>query len=334
MAFRFLRLSFFAGVLMCAFAAADVRAQSFEQILSGQASRTFEILGQGYEDPMDDGFLDSDKNKEKTYIYEDVTMSSLAKLYWAIDFLNIENPAYIDNYMKINECGMYQTYSAMEFEWNEIRAATKVFILKNKKDFPLRFRFVQPLKLLEYDNKRSAFLIDPEFQYKAARRFEVFAKDSGAVFCSNSIRAEYYEGFNPGLMLELSRPFSLEYLPLDSKKAEQYIDTVTENFRKLNTRNQTREMFSLMRQAYIVFKFKVFAHGENVSSSQNGLEITQMLGALESFEIYADPQLKNLMYSKSYIVKTDASKQNARLVKEYDILRDRSKNGGVLTNIN
>lgn len=324
---RLIALAFFALCLI----GSDARAQqSFEAIVSGANTRFLDILGDDYVDTYDDSYKDRDPGKQRSYIYDEVTMENLSKLYWGIGYLDIENDLYIDNYMKINECSIYQTYSATEFEWNEIRAATRNFIKRNKDDFSKRFQFVQPLKLDEYDSKRRAFYIDPKFQFKSTRRFEVMAKDAYAAFCTGHTMV-HMQGFNRGILLEFSSPFSLEYLPATTEVAEKYLADITKIFKSYQQQYQTQENFRELRKAYILFKVKIFSSGG--AENDDSLKLTRMLGALEGYEVYSDAQLKNLLYSKSYITRTDSSKQNARLQKEYDILRDRSANGGILTNI-
>lgn len=309
----------------------SVWAQSFEKIVSASTTGFFDIFDKAHEDPYDDSYLAKDETREKVYIYEEVNMYTLAKLYWAIGFLDPENNTHIDNYMKINECDLYNQYSSAEFEWNQIRAATKKQIIKSKDDFSTRFQFVQPLKLFEYDTKRKAFLVDPDYQYKSVRRFEVLASDAYTPFCSGTQNV-VHEGYTVGIMLEMSRPFSLEYVSIEPAVAESYVAAITKKFRQYKPEHQTREKYQDLRVAYILFKAKIFAHGNVVSGTVERL--TQMLGALEGYEIYADSDLKTLLYSKNYVVRSDASKHSARLLKEFDILRDRSRNGGILTNVN
>lgn len=309
----------------------SVWAQNFEKIISGGTSGFFDIFDKEHEDPYDDSYLEKDETREKVYIYEEVNMYTLAKLYWAIGFLDPENNTHIDNYMKINECALYNQYSSAEFEWNQIRDATRKQLIKSKDDFSTRFQFVQPLKLFEYDVKRKAFLVDPSYQYKSVRRFEILASDAYKPFCSGTQLA-VHEGYTLGIMLEMSRPFSLEYVPAEPAIAESYVAAITKKFRQYKTEYQTREAYQDLRVAYILFKAKIFAHGDVVAGTMDRL--TQMLGALEGYEIYAEPELKTLLYSKSYVVRSDASKHSERLLKEFDILRDRSRNGGILTNVN
>lgn len=303
-------------------------AQDFEKILSGSRDDAFEILDDEHQEFIDDSYRERDRNKQKVYIYEDVTLSNLSKLYWGIGFINSDDDVYIDNYIKINECDLYNAYSAQEFEWKKIRTATRQLIEKNKGDFPTRLQFVQPLKLLDYDLNKKQFSVDPEFQYKGTRRIEVFAKDMNETICGDT-PSFVYTGYTKGIMLELSRPFSLETVSVSEEVAKSYIDTITQKMRKLRIEYQNKKTMNDMKKAYLVLKIKIFAHGK-VITPPNGIPTTQMYGALEAYEIFSDPNLKTLLFSKNYVVRTDSTKKNARMFKEFDILKDRSKNGGIL----
>lgn len=307
----------------------------FEYAVGGNLRGSFEMYGQGYDDEIHDAYEDRSGRENKMYMYEDVTIESVSRLLWGIGYLNIENPVYIDGYIKINECDLYKTYSNIEMEWKQIRAATKEFLLNNKNDFSLRYQFVQPLRYVDYDEKRHAFLIDPRDQYKSVRRFEVNVKDYNAFICDNNNNSMTPKGYTRSLLLELSRPFSLQYIPVEDSVAKEVLGEIRRKILSLPEAVRSQRTYTeKFRKAYILFKVKIFSYGKLVVVASGLPPAVQMMGALEGYEVYADPQLKKRIFIRNYVTKKDVSEKNARILKEFDILRDRSRNGGILTNIN
>lgn len=267
-------------------------------------------------------------SKKKEYIYEEMTMETLSHLYWAVSLLDIENDEYIDNFMKINECEIYRNYYGSDFEWKEIRNAGRDFLRKNKDQFPLRFRIVQPLKLVDYDMKRRAFYINPEFQIMSVRRFEAYAIDAfEGKICDDNASKEL-EGYAKGLVLELSRPFSLTYVPAKPKDASEYIEEKEELLRDLPVVSQNNFNRYRFRTAFLVLKVKIFAHRKSIRNGRYML--TQMMAALEGFEIYADRDLKKALYIKNYIDNQNEAQTSEELQKEYEILYEKAQGEGVL----
>ena len=272
-------------------------------------------------------YHDSDKISKKDYIYEELSLASLSHLYWAVSLLDIENNEHVDNFLKINECEIYKNYFGSEFEWKEIREAGREFIRKNKDQFPLRFKIVQPLLLRDYDMKRKAFLIDEEFQIMSVRRFEAYAHDANFKACNDKSIKELV-GYSRGIVLELSRPFSMSYVPVKPKDAVAYIQDKEALLKKLPDGAQTEANRYRFRKAYIVFRVKVFAHRKTVKIQRKTL--TQMMAALEGFEIYGDINLKKVLFAKNYLDQQGNVQTSEELAAEYEVLREKSKGDGVL----
>jgi len=272
-------------------------------------------------------YRESEKSTKKEYIYEELSMATLAHLYWAVSLLDIENDSHIDDFLKINECEIYMNYFGSEFEWKEIREAGRNFIRNNKDQFPLRFKIVQPLRLREYDMKRKAFLIDEDFQIMSIRRFEAYASDAYNRICNDPYVKEM-EGYTRGIVLELSRPFSLTYVPAKSQDALDYIQEKEAILKTLPEKAQNDINRNKFRTAFVVLKVKVFAHRKTIRA--NRFMLTQMMAALEGFEIYSDADLKKAFYIKNYTDNQSEVQTSEELASEYEILREKSKGEGVL----
>lgn len=252
--------------------------------------------------------------KERKYRYEKVTIKTLSQLYWALDKLDIEKVADVDYFMMINECDIYKDYNQHEFEWREIRKSAKKYIEDNKKAFPLRFEFIQELRLSEYDLKSQQFEVDDEYKIPRTRRFEVEALDAtDATTCGHIGNIPDYPR---GLIVEFSRPFELSTLPIAPDVAEKYIDKKMIAFRALPEHQQNEKFLSSTRDIYLVMKIKIFSY-QGDARTREGMDLANVLGVLEGFDVYADQDRKFLLHSENYIRARKKSKMEEDLIRQY-----------------
>lgn len=248
------------------------------------------------------------------YIYEKPTMDKLSQLYWALSTLDIDKDENIDNFLRINECDIFKDYYHHEFEWVGVRDAGRKFIEENKKTFPLRFQFTHQIKLGEYDMEEGVFKIPDEYKVEGIRRFYVQAVDADEDICGLQYDIPNYPD---SIVLELSRPFLFNELPMPREEAEKFITEKMEEMKGLKTHLMTEENVFNNRNAYIVMKVKLFTVGPDVKV-EAGVVRPSFLGVLEGFEVYTDPDLNNLVLSKSYRMRRKATPVEDKLKAEYE----------------
>ena len=236
-------------------------------------------------------------SQEKSdYFYEQPLMKKLSQLYWAIDYNDINNNQVVDNFLMINECEIYKSYSTNEFEWKDIREAGREFIKKNKKTFPLRFEFIQPIKLGEYDVATSRFAILKDYQVEGIRRFEMYSPEYAAEICGEGWNIE---GYPRGVVIELNRPFTLTHLTVEPALAQQFIEESLKTFRSLDESSQTQAKLYDTRDAYLIMKIKIFSsNGEALM--QDGIKLANVMGVLEGFDVYTTRNKEMPIFSKSF----------------------------------
>lgn len=257
---------------------------------------------------------ESEGSTLSSYTYEEPTMANFSRLYWGLDRLSLENDVHVDNYVLINECEIYRDYYHNEFEWKTIREAAREQISKAKHNFPLRFSFVQPLNLAEYDFKKGGFHVLDEHVIRGARRFEMMATDSDGVICGKSRDIEAYPR---GLLLQLSRPLILDFVPTSPDQAEKFIDRTGRVFKTYEVNQQTEENLYESRRAYLVLKVKVFSYQEDVRKG-TPYTLAGFLAVLEELDVYGDANLKELLYKKSFRRRRKASKLEEELKRKYE----------------
>ncbi|MCK6418880.1 MAG: DUF4852 domain-containing protein, partial [Alphaproteobacteria bacterium] len=217
-------------------------------------------------------------------LYAAPTIKSFSDLYWALGKLDPNTDEHVDKYVIISDCETYRKYYQNEFEWGRIRDETRAMVAANKSTFPLRFRFLLPIKFGEYDFNRKGFNVLKEYQIPGIRRFEFVADDYNYGVCN---LANYTLGAYPkAVIADLSRPVDLNFIPVPEDKAKAYLDVVSVNANpRLMPGNPN---FYDYRSAYIALYIKFFSYQTDTIGA-GGVLYAQLQGVLESIEVLASP---------------------------------------------
>ena len=231
--------------------------------------------------------------------YKEATYKNLSKLYWHLNRLDIDNDLHIDNFMLINECDIYTDYSHNEFQWREIQKTARKALDKKSRKFSPRMKFVQPLKLGDYNLAKGGFDIVKKSKVNEIRRFEIRAIDFKKETCSFSDQV-IHEGYPKGILAELSRPIDLKVLPMAPDVAREYIRLKTIELDNESVFLKPGAKVEDSRQVYIVMFVRFFSSvGEHYSQKEHRM-FAKLLGVLEKIEVYDDLQLTKLLYSQNY----------------------------------
>ena len=230
-----------------------------------------------------------------TYEYVKPSMENLSQLYWGLSKFDIGDNEAIDNFLMINECDLFKNYFANEFEWSGIREASRAFLTESKKSFPLRFEFMQPLFLGEYDIERERFNIANEYKINGVRRLQVISQDFNQPICN--VSTTRIPGYPRGMVVELSRPLNFTYIPVPKDIANVFIKEKLDIFR--SARNQNTKTLEESRDAYVVMQIKIFAY-KGETRVEEGNMFAEVLAVLEGLEVYSDRHKNNLLYAKHF----------------------------------
>lgn len=306
--------------------------------IGNQAYATnFKALMDSY---LEGGFINHDEGPgaeiidEKTkdnsgFFYDSPTVEAFSHMFWKVGLYDFTNDWAIDEFMRINECGIYQKFFGDEFEWEKVRDATRTFLKKNKHDFPTRFEFEMPILLQDYDEKYETFELQDDYKIRSIRRFMLGASDIGAKDCVVDFQAR--QGYPRVLRMEFSRPFDLEHVPVSPDLAKAFIREKNKELLELPPSNRTEEQKYKLREVYAFLRLKVYSAGKIIpSNNPSRPPSVQILGVMEGFSIYADRHKKTLFYEQNFIRDKTAGKLNVRLSDQYEELKEKSLEGGIL----
>lgn len=242
--------------------------------------------------------------------YVEPTFENLAKLYWALGILDINDNEIIDNYLSITDCDLYTNYLNDDLEWRTIRELARESIRKNYKSYPTHFRVTIPLYLRQYHADEEYFEVDVDKSaLRAVRKIE-------AIFYNNPItcrRVGEITGFPRNLILFLNRPFTLSEVPVERELARIYLDEVNSQKKFVSSKQRLGEG---ERQAYLEIFFKVHSFKETL----HGLPGIQavVFTQIDHIRVFADYEQEKLLFERNMFEDTGRkrSKRQGPVTKE------------------
>ncbi len=313
-----------------------VLAMLFAGYAFGNAHAQADFLKDGYEEKffnddegvgVEDGVIFNDQVIR--YMYDEPNVKNMAHLFWSLGLYKVTNDWAVDEYMRINECALYKKFFGDEFEWVKVRDATKDFIVKNRLEFPTRFSIIIPLKLHDYNDERGVFNIQSRYKIRSVRRFQVTATDYQRAPCSSAYPTK--AGYPRILHLEFSRPFNLTGVPMPKNEAIKYVKRINAAYDKVYAgRSKTERSRYNFRNIYLVINVKIFTHGRKGFAPSFYVPTLQVMGILESYEIYEDKAQTKLIYRNSFISSNNSGELNILMKDQYEALIKMSEGDGVM----
>lgn len=239
-------------------------------------------------------------NENATYKFDenkfvDPSYENLARLYWSLGILDINDSEMIDNYLAITDCELYQAYKTNDLEWREIRDLARASIRRNYKSWPTSFRVIIPLYLRDYHEDEEYFDVDTKLSVvNAARRIETLFYQK-PVTCRKSGEIN---GYPRNLVLFLNRPFSLPEVPAEPELARLFLDEVNVTNKKANDiAVKGLKNAQSLRMAYLEIFFKVHSFKE-VVNTQAGLQAV-VFTQIDHIRVFADIDKEKMLYEQS-----------------------------------
>jgi hypothetical protein len=270
------------------------------------------------------GAIGENEMPDFQHFYDDITISRLSQLYWKLEKFHLSDNSAIDNYLKINECDIFLQYSMNEFEWRGIRERAREYIKNNVESFPYRFKYVQPLRLRDFNFETNIFEIDPMYQIDGIRKFEVVSTDFQEMPCGvkNFSQVPDVEGYPKALLVELTQPLDFKGVPMRPEKAREYVEKKMIDYESLIEQQRTRENMYSLRTAYIVMKIRIISY-KGMERIENGRHRATVYAFLEGYEVYSDLDHTDLLYYENFTRTSAHGSTEVRLREQYEAMRQR-----------
>jgi hypothetical protein len=238
----------------------------------------------------DDITIIEDKHKD-TYLKP--TLVNISRLYWKKNALEIDNDTAIDNFLRINECDIYDKFFADDFEWLRIREAAREMIKAGKENFSHKFKVTVPIDLGRYDQIRRGFPLINKTAFRDLRRVEIGGNSYSEDICGQEGVIEHYPR---NLILILNKPFTFDFVKLDEHIAQAFI--VRQKYQEtLRPRELQNRDYDRLAYARIRITFSEF---QGVTKGRDNFPLGIMFGKLDGIDIFEDPFEKRMLASFDY----------------------------------
>lgn len=240
----------------------------------------------------------SDVEKQEVTVIEDdfvgeylqPTFENLSKLYWHKNAIDINDDQAIDNFLRINECSIYQKYYADDFEWLRVRKAARQMLLENKDSFSNKYKIILPIDLGRYDMEKKGFPLINNTSFLDLRRIEIGGNSSMSDICGDDGNIENYPR---NVILVLNKPFQYDFVNLDEHIAQAYI--IKQRYEPAKRPNSlVNRKFNRLAFARIRITFDKY---QGDTKGIDGDPLAIMFGRLDGIDIFEDPYEQKLLTS-------------------------------------
>ena len=238
---------------------------------------------------------------ENTTVYADSrNLTAISDALFKKGVLSTDDPAAVEEYIRIHYCGLYEQYGMDDFAWNRIRETQARDLDLRLASFPDGMEVASALHISQYDMGVNQFLIATRDQMDNMGLVTLYNNDAGSVSpCLGGDYSSFVPRVHPlQLVVRLDKPISLTGIPMSRANADELI-----NF--LNKRPGTED-----RKREITLVMRVRITGVDPLAGVTDKLRRTVLGHLDEILIYEGPERKNLLYKKDLRIQPDGKSKS------------------------
>lgn len=225
--------------------------------------------------------------------YATPNMQNLSKLYWRLGVFNPSDNKIIDNYLIINECEVYRNFFSDDFEWANVRKATRDMLKDKSPAFTNQFKILVPIDLGRYDTERGGFDIVNRTAFVNSRRVQVTGSGSAFMECGQN---NDLAGYPSNVVMILNKPFTFDFVKVDEHVAQAFLLR-----KRYNAAPLPRELRNLGFQRPAYARMRVtFVRYQGTNDIQGGRKQAVIFGKLDGIDVFEDLKEEMLLTSIDY----------------------------------
>ena len=211
--------------------------------------------------------------------YYPVNYKNIAKTYWFLSIWDVNNDKAVDEFVRLNDCSVYETYYSNDFQWQNIRKAVREEIMREKTSYPFRYEVVAPVQLDRYDFDSKMFMFTEKSALTNVTALELLGRSSYKPYCGLKNPAYHYPGY---VFITFKEPLNINGVPLPQNQANALL-------KRLQTSgNRSRTVF-------VKTKFRM--SGLEDFKERAISNVITLKAVVEGIDIYEDPDATKLIYS-------------------------------------
>lgn len=225
--------------------------------------------------------------------YATPNMQNLSKLYWRLGVLNPQDNRLIDHYLIINECDVYRNFFSDDFEWANVRKATRDMLAEKSPAFSNQFKILVPIDLGRYDMDRGGFEIVSNTAFVNSRRIQVTGANTSFTECGQN---GDLAGYPSNVVMILNKPFTFNFVKVDEHVAQAFLLR-----KRYNTTPLPRELRNLGFQRPAFARMRVtFVRYQGTNDLRGGRGQAVIFGKLDGIDVFEDMNEEMLLTNIDY----------------------------------
>lgn len=217
---------------------------------------------------------------------------NISKALFKTGVLRANDPAAIDEYLRISQCGLFEQYGNNDIAWTRIRESQANDIASQIPTFNEKIEVIGYVTLGQYDAINGGFIPSPKDAFENLSFVNIVEIQSGSLdVCAGNKYWPFVPRVHPlRLRARLQDPFDLRLIPIDQDKADTLL-------RDLASR-PLRYIGDQQRDATLVMRLTL-GSADPLSSAASG-NSTNIVATLDELLIYDGPERNKLLYRKDF----------------------------------
>lgn len=215
-------------------------------------------------------------------------LAAISDVLFKKNILSTDDPAAVEEYIRVHHCGMYEQYAQDDFAWNRIRETQARDLELKLPNLPEGLEISSGLRLTQYDMGANQFLIAADQQMDNMGLLTLFNDSSGSYTpCAGSNYSSFVPRVHPlALVMKLDKPVVFTGVPMSRARADELIATM----------NSRKGPADARREVTMVLRVRITGV-DPLSGVTDKLRRT-VLGHLDEILIYDGIDRKNLLFKK------------------------------------
>jgi len=224
--------------------------------------------------------------------YAESNIQNISDVLIHMGLIRLDDPATIEEYIRIHDCSIYEQYWQDDFAWTRIREAKMRDLSLRIKDMGNGLEISTPLRLSQYDMVNNSFDIASESRIENMVLLTLLDNDNGNFnTCENDRLGGFVPRVHPlKLVLKIDTPFNFVTVPMSRDMADKLIDVIKARQKEGDPPPK--------RQAMLVMRVRITGV-DTLTNATDPLRRT-VKGTLDDVRVFEGPERKMLLYSKEF----------------------------------
>lgn len=218
--------------------------------------------------------------------------TNISKALFKTGVLRANDPAAIDEYLRISHCGLFEQYGGNDIAWTRIRESQGIDLTTKIPSFSEYVEVEGELKLGSYDPLKGGFTFNPINAYENLSYINVIEINGGNLdICKDRRYRTFVPRVHPlRLRARLQDPIDIRFIPIAQEQADALLQQLAAR--------PDRYIGDEKRSVVMVMRMKL-GGADPLSSSSND-NSTNILAQLDEFLVYDGPERNKIIMRRDF----------------------------------